>query len=369
VGYILLGLVIKTLDVNFDILHEEGIRIFEFLAKLGIFTLLFKIGLDTDVKGLISSLKNASYIWIINIVLSFAAGYAASFWLLGFTEIQSAFIGIALTATSVGISLAPWKERNKLDTQQGRTMLDVAELDDISSIMLMALLFSVAPALKQGSIPAGEILFKATIMLGKLLLFGGFCVMLSLFLEKRLTRFFEKIEKGPDPMITIAGIGIVLAATAGLLGFSLAIGAFFAGLIFSRDPDVVRMEASFDSIYEFFTPFFFIGIGLSIAPGSICNGLIFGLILFAAAVVGKLIGAGGPVVFTSGVSGLLLLGTSMIPRAEIAMIVMQRGLHIGDWAVTDKAFSAMALVIALSCILAPIAVKYMLSKYLSNNND
>ncbi len=367
VGFILLGFLIRLIDSNLNIMNENGMEIFRFLAKLGIFTLLFKVGLETDVRGLVRSLKKAGFVWLINIIGSFAAGYYAAILLLGFSDVQSIFIGVAMTATSVGVSVTPWKEADKLDTEEGRIMLDTAELDDISSIMLMALLFSVAPALPEGSLPAGKILTQAGFMLVKLLAFGGFCILISIYSEKKLTRFFEKFEKQPDPMLTIAGIGLVLAAIAGALGFSLAIGAFFAGLIFSRDPDVVRMEASFDSIYEFFTPFFFIGIGLNIAPGSLGSGASFGLVLIAAAVVGKFVGAGIPVIFTSGIGGAALLGVSMIPRAEIAMIVMQRGLDLGEWAVSPQGFSAMVLVVAATCIFAPITVKYLLSKLLTQN--
>jgi Kef-type K+ transport system membrane component KefB len=61
--------------------------------------------------------------------------------------------------------------------------------------------------------------------------------------------------------VVVAGISFLIAALAGLLGFSVAIGAFFAGLVFSRDPDSVKLDGLFDTFYEIFVPFFFIGIG------------------------------------------------------------------------------------------------------------
>ena len=60
-------------------------------------------------------------------------------------------------------------------------------------------------------------------------------------------------------MLLVAGIGFVVAASAELLGFSLAVGAMFAGLVFSRDPEAVKMDACFSPLYELFAPFFFIG--------------------------------------------------------------------------------------------------------------
>jgi Kef-type K+ transport system membrane component KefB len=59
----------------------------------------------------------------------------------------------------------------------------------------------------------------------------------------------------------------------GALGFAIAIGAFFAGLVFGRDPQGVHLEASFSSIYDLFTPFFFVGIDLHIDPATLTTAL------------------------------------------------------------------------------------------------
>ncbi|MEQ9552776.1 MAG: cation:proton antiporter [Coleofasciculus sp. G3-WIS-01] len=96
----------------------------------------------------------------------------------------------------------------------------------------------------------------------KAVVFATFCYVFSRYFEAKLTQFFGQIEAPPEAMIEVVGISFMIAAIAGLLGFSVAIGAFFAGLVFSRDPDAVKFDASFESLYALFTPFFFIGIGL-----------------------------------------------------------------------------------------------------------
>ena len=116
-------------------------------------------------------------------------------------------------------------------------------------------------------------------------------------------------------MLEVVGVGFIIAAVAGLLGFSAAIGAFFAGLLFSRDSEAVKMDASFGALYELFTPFFFIGIGLNIEPRALNTGLIMGSVLLIAAVLGKLIGAGIPAYFATDLTGATLIGFSIILRA------------------------------------------------------
>jgi Kef-type K+ transport system membrane component KefB len=62
-------------------------------------------------------------------------------------------------------------------------------------------------------------------------------------------------------------------------------------------------------------------------------------------------------------TGALLLGVSMIPRAEIAMIVMQRGLHEGDWAVTHQIYAAMVMISAVTCLFSPIIIRLLLQTW------
>lgn len=124
----------------------------------------------------------------------------------------------------------------------------------------MAIPFAVAPIFKEGiEAPLFPRLTQTSgMLLSKLVISAAFCLLFSRYIEHPITIFLQKIEPPPDSMIMIAGIGFIIAALAGLLGFSTAVGAFFAGLTYSRDPQAVKMETSFTPLYEFFTPFFFI---------------------------------------------------------------------------------------------------------------
>ncbi|MBE9170211.1 cation:proton antiporter [Pleurocapsales cyanobacterium LEGE 06147] len=365
VGYLVLGFLMRLADSQWQILSTQGQEIFEFLAEIGIISLLFRVGLESDLEGLLSQLSRASLIWIGNVLLSGGLGFVTAYFWLQLGLVTSLFIAIAMTATSVGVSIGVWQEEEATDSENGELLLDVAEMDDISGVILMALLFAVAPVLQETGISSilsvlakttGEFFLKAIV-------FGACCYFFSRYIEEKLTKFFNQIEQPPDPMLEVAGIGFIIAAIAGLLGFSVAIGAFFAGLLFSRDPEAVKLDASFQSIYELFVPFFFIGIGLKIAPNALISGLRVGAILLIAAIVGKLIGAAIPALFTVNCQGAILLGVSLIPRAEITFIVMQRGLSLGDWAVPSNIFAAMVVVSTITSIGAPITLRWLLHKW------
>ena len=366
IGYLLIGLGIRIADDAWSLLNESGKWSFELLGELGVICILFRVGLENDPRQLLSQLPRAVPIWIGNVVLSAVLGYAAARYLLSFELIPALFVATALSATSVGVSVLIWEDAGRLKSELGEQLIDVAELDDISAIICMVALFAVVPLLHDGadsSSLARALLAATGSVLAKAFLFGGVCFVFAVYIERRLTRFFERFERTPDRMIGIVGIGFVIAAFAGWLGFSVAVGGLFAGLAFSRDPEAVKMESSFLPVYDWLTPFFFIGIGLKIDPGSAVPALGVGAVLLVAAVIGKLIGAGIPALLQSGTGAAALLGVSMIPRAEIALVIVQTGKDLGDWAVPSTLYGAIVFVSTCSCIVSPIVLRRLFAKY------
>ncbi|MBS3818920.1 cation:proton antiporter [bacterium] len=365
IGFILLGFLLRLIDTQKPFLNEQTLDVFELLAQIGLITLLFRVGLESNLKGLIKQIRHASLIWVGNVLFSGVMGVVVAYYLLRLELIPSLFIGVALTATSVGISVSVWQERRAINSPTGELLIDVAEMDDITGIIFMVLLFSAVPVLRgvEGTSLWSSLGHSLGILFLKLVAFGVVCVLFSRYVEKHITKFMCGMKHSPDPMLMIAAFGFIIASLAALLGFSFALGAFFAGLVFSRDPDAVKLDSSFETLYDFFTPFFFIGIGLSMNPQSLTPALGIGLVLLLTAVVGKLI---GNAVFSLTVTGWIpsvLISISMVPRAEIAMVVMQRGKELGEWAVPEKTFSAMVMVALATSLLAPLILRKGLKKW------
>jgi Kef-type K+ transport system membrane component KefB len=371
IGFLALGFLFRVVDSRTGFMSQEADQVFHFLANIGLITLLFRVGLESNLKGLIKQIHHASLIWTGDILLSGILGFAVSRWFLGLGSIPSLFLAVAMTATSVSVSLSVWQEEDAIRSPVGELLIDVAEMDDISGIILMTLLLSaVAGNAGSAGAAAGAGLARTLgLIILKLLLFGGLCVAFSLFIEKRLLRFFSKRTPSPEPMLIVSGLGIIIAGTGVLLGFSLAIGAFFAGLVFSRDPKSVKWDASFSALYDIFAPFFFIGIGLRMAPESLTRAVGLGSILFVLAVLGKLIGDGTLSLAVTDPVSSALISVSMVPRAEIAMVVMQRGHELGSWAVSDAVFSAMVLVSLTTCVVSPAALRRLLRKWPQQEKD
>ena len=364
VGFLVIGLALRVADSQWAFATESFRTVLLFLGSAGVICLLFRVGLESDLGGLIGHLRKPGFIWIGNVFVSGGTAYLACNLLLGMGPVPSAVVALALTATSVGVSVAVWQEAGALDTPTGELLIDTAEMDDLSAVMLMAVLFAVLPASTghQG-VTALSFLKSLGSVAGRLLVFGTMCFLFSRYAEKRVTDFCNRLEPSPDPMLSVLAIGFVIAALAGLLGFSVAIGAFFAGIVFSRDPQAVRSEASIDAVYDLFVPFFFIQIGFSFAPLSLFAALGAGVVLLVVAVMGKLIGTGLPALAVTSAHAAAVLGISMVPRAEIAMVVAQRGLQMSRNPVPQTAFSAVVLVSAITCIGAPIVLRMLFRRW------
>ena len=364
VGWICLGLLCRIVDLRWSILTEPRLEILDFLSYLGVAALLFRIGLESDFGKLLGELRPATIVWAANVVLSGAVGFAASYFLLGLNAIQSLLLGVALTATSVGVTVTTWREAHMLDTREGHLLLDVAELDDASSILLMGFIFALLPALNGSGAGAPVKGFTTATLsfLGRMAALAGVCLLFARYAERPLMRFVAKQEDEPDQALTVASVGLIVAAVAALMGFSLALGAFFAGLAFSRDPRAIKLDASFKSVYELFGPFFFIGIGLSFSPEVGSRMLVPAVVLLLAAIVGKVAGTSVPAAATANWPHGLVLGISMVPRAEITMVILERGRAAGSVLLPPKVFSAMVVVSLLTCILAPITTLGLLKR-------
>jgi Kef-type K+ transport system membrane component KefB len=143
----------------------------------------------------------------------------------------------------------------------------------------------------------------------------------------------------------------------------VAIGAFFAGLVFCERRERIADQTPFLALHDLFVPFFFFSIGLKVNPEALGGAWLLGLVLLATAVLGKLLGTGLPSAPMVGLSSAATLGVSLVPRAEITMIITQRALEAGPWALSQDAYSAMVLVVLATCVLAPPTLHHLIRRY------
>lgn len=339
VGGILLGAsALGILDPNETAIHM--------LAQLGLLILLFEIGLATDLRALTKVGGTAAVIAVGGVVLPFALGYAA-LAAFGITGI-SAIVGAAtLTATSIAISTRVLAELGFLHTKEGRVVLGAAVLDAIIGLVILSVIASFA---------AGTAITMTGVVRAMAIAFGF--VVITLLVGGYIVPPLFRAAKALRSPTTIAVLGLVfafaLAALAGLLGSSVIVGAFVAGVLLNGIPqreDVLGFAAPIGSLL---TPIFFASVGASIDLRALVEPrtLLITMILLIAGVVGKLLAAYVPIWFKGNKA---LVGTAMLPRGEVELIVAQTGLTIG--ALDASLFGAITVMVLLTTLLSPTLIQ------------
>ena len=339
VGGILLGAsALGILDPNETAIHM--------LAQLGLLILLFEIGLATDLRALTRVGGTAAVVAVGGVVLPFGLGYVAlsAFGIAG----MPAIVGAAtLTATSIAISTRVLAELGFLHTREGRVVLGAAVLDAIIGLVILSVITTFA---------AGAAITTTGVVRAIAIAFGF--VVIALVVGRYVVPPLFRAAKALRSPTTIAVLGVAfafaLAALAGLLGSSVIVGAFVAGVLLNgiqQREDILGFAAPVGSLL---TPIFFASVGASIDLRALVEPrtLLITMILLVAGVIGKLMAAYVPVWFKGNKA---LVGTAMLPRGEIELIVAQTGLAIG--ALDASLFGAITVMVLLTTLLSPTLIQ------------
>ncbi len=366
IAFILIGTLLRFFSDQTHLFPESLPETIHLLGEVGIVIILFNAGLECQVNRLFAQFRKASYLAISNVVFCALLAFTVSYYLLALPLVACLFISVAMTATSIGVTVSIWRDMGREKSEEGELLMSLVAIDDIIGILLMALLFEVAPLLHQenSGIIWDTLVTTLIIFSFKFTLFVLICSIFSIYIEPRLMNWISINEIKPDRIITILSHGFIIASIAGFFGFSLALGAFFAGIALSHDKKAVRMESAFKTFEEFFGPFFFINIGFLIKISIFSSEfMVITLILISVAFVGKYLGTFVPAV-TSNISMYTasILGFSMIPRADIALVVMERGKSLGSWAVNEEVYSSMVVVALATCLVPPLIIYPLLER-------
>lgn len=332
----------------------------ELLAQIGIILLLFEVGVETDIGKLKASGTKALLVALCGVVLPFLFGFFISYSIFQLTMLASFLIGCTLTATSIGITLRVLRDLNKQNSHEAQIILGAAVLDDIIGIILLAVLYEFS---QTGVVN----LWTALRVFIFILLFFIISPIAAKIVSMEIKKWDEKSAIPGLLPTTIVSLILLFAWIAHLLGAPEILGGFAAGLALSRHFPLLSQQHAFSDkveeqmrpIIHLFTPIFFVAIGLSLNFKAVdwTSSFIWMITgtLFVAAVIGKLLS--GFVLKGEKWLTKMVVGTSMIPRGEVGLIFANVGLTSGI--IKDELYAAVILVIALTTLLAPFALRYV----------
>ena len=326
------------------------------MAEIGVILIMFSAGLGTDLKELIKTGPIAFLIACAGVFVPLAGGTVLYGSFYGFGEVGSTdfyravFIGVIMTATSVGITVSALKELGYLKSKVGTTVLAAAIIDDVIGIVVLTFVVSLSSG--QGGV--------ADVCISTVLFF-----VFSFVVGFISYKIFKRVDKRwpHTRRIPIAGLAYCFAMAyiaEEFFGIADITGAYAAGIILCsiRDSDYIAEKMDINS-YMLFGPIFFASIGLKTDISEFSSEImLFSVGFVLVALLTKIIACGlvGKICRFS-MSDSLKIGIGMMTRGEFALIVSQKGLSIK--LLSPVYFTSVILLIIVSSIATPILLKLL----------
>lgn len=320
-------------------------------SEIGVILLLFSVGLEVRFDDLLAVGRPSAVTAVIGVVLPILAGGAVGLAVDGDVG-TSALIGLALAATSIGITSKVLVDLGVLDRPYSRIILGAAVIDDILALILIGVVEGAA-----GGDASTSILPLIVGALG----FVGVGLLTARRARGIPREMFTRPRFAETPLVPafIAMLGLALVAV--WIGLAAIIGAFVAGLIIAETGARHDVEEEIRPLASIFTPFFFAVTGAQVDLGALLDARIAAIALVLAVLgVGTKWIAGAIGAREVGRWGATAVGIGMVPRGEVGIIVANLGLAAG--LLPEDLFSATLVAVVLTTVVAPYLLQWAIPR-------
>src|SRR3989338_5101377 len=352
IGYIAAGLLIGPLGF----IELNNLEVVNSLAKIGIALLLFLVGLEINIKEIRSVGKAAVYTGLGQVIFTFLIGFGLA-KILGFSLVVAAYIAIALTFSSTIIIIKLLSDKRELDTLYARIVVGLLLIQDLIAILALIILPGIVGD-SQGN--EGGVNW---INLGMILIKGGALFGATLFIGKKvLPKLFDFISNSQETLFVSSlawGLGVAAIVASPLIGFSIEIGGFLAGLALASSGYHYQISARIKPLRDFFIILFFVILGSKMTIGGTTELIKPAIILSLFVLIGNplimlfIMGALGYRAHTSFKASITVAQIS-----EFSLILAFLGLELGH---LEESHVALITIVGLITIVV--------SSYLITHGD
>ncbi|BCX11381.1 MAG: sodium:proton antiporter [Thermosynechococcus sp.] len=332
-----------------SVVANTASEVISVLSEIGVMILLFEIGLESDLEGLLKVGPQAAVVAVVGVVAPFAAGTLGLVSLFHVDLVPAIFAGAALTATSIGITAKVLAEIQRLTSPEGQIIIGAAVLDDILGIIVLAVVASLA---KTGTVEISNVIYL--IISSVVFLVGS--VVVGRLLSPLFLGMVDRLSTRGNLLVPSLIFAFVLGYVAVILQLEAILGAFTAGLVLGETEKRRELEEQILPIADMLVPVFFVCVGARtdisvLNPLEPANraGLIIASFLVLVAIVGKVVT--GATVFGQPGINRWAIGIGMVPRGEVGLIFAAVGSASG---VLSKALDASIIVMVIvTTFIAP----------------
>jgi Kef-type K+ transport system membrane component KefB len=344
VTFIALGIIVGPAVLDVVQSHEQ----IHLLAEIGIALLLFIVGLKLDLRIIASVGKIALLTGLGQVLFTSLFGYIIGIF-LGFSNLHSLYIAIALTFSSTIIIVKLLSDKKEIDSLHGQIAIGFLIVQDIVVILAMIGLSTIQKEM------------EASIFQNMLQTIGvgmGLLAFTLFFSKWIIPKLGKTLAKSQEMLVLFAIAWAVLLASVGeLLGFSREVGAFLAGLSLASADFKETISSRLVSLRDFLLLFFFVNLGanldLSLIGSQVTPALVFSVFVLIGnpLIVLVLMGLMGYKKRTSFLAGLTVAQIS-----EFSLIFANLGLSVGH--ITEETVGLITLVGLITIGLSTYFILY-----------
>ncbi len=337
-GYIVAGLLIGPV---FGIVKDT--TALGNFSEFGIALLLFIIGIELDIKRIRQLGLSPMLVGFFQVVTTTVISYFIA-TAIGFSSLQAVYVGLIVTFSSTLVVIKLLSDKNELDSLHGELVLGVLIVQDILAVFAMALLGTISNFTP----------LAFMIVIGK----GIFLILSAIVAAYVLNKVMKYAVTSKELLFIFAlSVCMLFAAWAAFLNYSLAIGAFVAGIILGNTQYNYEVAGKVKPLRDFFLTLFFVSLGMQLTLSTSHGLLTKTLAALLMVVVAK------PIItfiitkaFRFGNRTAVLSSLQLGQVSEFSLIIVASGVALGH--ISNEFFSITALLTMITFALTAYVIKF-----------
>lgn len=331
IGYLIAGILISPNTPGI----EADLGLANQLAELGVMFLMFGVGMHFSLNDLLQVKRIALPGAILQIAVATLLGWiVAIFW--GWSFGSALVFGLSLSCASTVVLLKALGDRGLLESVNGKIAVGWLLVEDLVMVLVLVILPATAvllggKALDHGHAASGSIWLTLGLTLLKVTGFIAFMLIIGKRLVPMIMQFVARLGSRELFTLTVVACAVSIAyGSYAIFGVSMALGAFFAGMVVKESDFSHRAEEETLPLREIFSILFFVSVGMLFDPHIIVEQPLHILAVVAIIMLGKTIAAMGLVLFFRyPINTALTVGASLAQIGEFSFILATLGISLG----------------------------------------
>ncbi|ENW79622.1 MULTISPECIES: cation:proton antiporter [unclassified Acinetobacter] len=330
IGYLVAGIIISPNTPGI----VADIHLANQLAELGVMFLMFGVGMHFSLNDLLLVRRIALPGAILQIAVATLLGVAVSmFW--GWSFGSALIFGLSLSCASTVVLLKALSDRGLLDSVNGKIAVGWLLVEDLVMVLALVLLPATAMLLGGHALPGTDTSQSIWLTIGITLLkvtgFIAFMLIIGKRLVPMIMQFVARLGSRELFTLTVVAAAVSIAyGSYAVFGVSMALGAFFAGMVVKESDFSHRAEEETLPLREIFSILFFVSVGMLFDPSILIEEPLRIMAVIAIIMIGKTLAAMALVLFFRyPINTALTVGASLAQIGEFSFILATLGLSLG----------------------------------------